>query len=97
MSAYAIAQIKIDDPEDYQNYLAGFMPVFERHGGELLVTSKCESEVVEGEWAYPGTVLMKFPSLDQARAWKDDPDYKALCEFRWRSARTNLILVDGIG
>jgi uncharacterized protein (DUF1330 family) len=37
MSAYVLAQIQIDDPDEYQNYLAGFMPIFERHGGELLV------------------------------------------------------------
>jgi uncharacterized protein (DUF1330 family) len=37
MSAYVLAQIQIDDPDEYQNYLAEFMPIFERHGGELLV------------------------------------------------------------
>ena len=37
MSAYMIAQIEITDPEEYQTYLAGFMPIFQRHGGELCV------------------------------------------------------------
>jgi len=35
MSAYVLAQIQIDEPDEYQNYLAGFMPIFERHGGDL--------------------------------------------------------------
>ena len=58
MSAYMIAQIEIDDPEEYQNYLAGFMPIFQRYGGELLATSKNETIIVEGEWAYPSNGIV---------------------------------------
>ena len=96
MSAYMVAQIKVDDAEEYAKYLAGFMPIFERHGGELLVTSKFETTVLEGEWSYPGTVIMKFPSLAHAHRWHDDPDYKALAEHRRRSAHTNLVLIEGM-
>lgn len=97
MSTYMIAQIEINDPEEYQNYLAGFMPIFQKYGGELLATSKNETFVIEGEWAYPRTVIMKFPSLDQARKWYNDPDYKSLAEHRYRSAKANLVLVEGLG
>jgi len=96
MSAYMVAQIEIHDPERYQAYLAGFLPIFERYGGELLATSKSETEVIEGEWATPRTVIMKFPSLDQAHRWHADPDYQALAEHRRQSARANLVLVEGI-
>ncbi len=96
MSAYVLAQIQIDDPEEYQNYLAGFMPIFERHGGELLATSKNKTIVIEGSWSYPSTVIMKFPSIEAAQSWYDDPDYKALAEHRHRSAQTNLVLIEGI-
>lgn len=96
MSAYMVAQIKVDDPEEYKNYLAGFLPIFEKHGGELLVTSSFQTEVIEGEWAYPRTVIMKFPSLKNAHEWHNDPDYKALAKHRWRSAKTNLVLVEGL-
>ena len=96
MSAYMIAQIEIKDPEAYQNYLAGFMPIFQRHGGELLATSKNKTIVIEGEWAYAGTVIMKFPSLDHAQDWYNDPDYKNLAEHRHRSAMANLVLVEGL-
>ena len=96
MNTYVLAQIQIDDLEEYQNYLAGFMPVFQRHHGELLATSKNETIVIEGSWAYPSTVIMKFPSVKNAQAWIDDPEYKALAEYRHRSAQTNLVLVEGI-
>ena len=97
MSAYVLAQIQIGDAEEYAKYLAGFMPIFERHGAELLTTSKNDTHVSEGEWAYPGTVLMKCPDPNAAQKWLTDPDYRALAEHRKRSARSNLVLVEGIG
>lgn len=97
MSAYVLAQLRIDDPQEYGKYLAGFMPIFERHGGELLATSKQETRVIEGEWAYPGTVIMKFPSRTAADNWLNDPDYQALARHRKRAASANLVVVDGIG
>jgi uncharacterized protein (DUF1330 family) len=96
MTAYVLAQIQIDDPDEYQNYLAGFMPIFERHGGELLATSKNQTTVIEGSWAYPGTVIMKFPSVESAQAWIDDPDYQELAKFRYRAAQANLVIVEGV-
>ena len=72
------------------------MPVFERHGGELLATTAKPTEVIEGEWAYPRTVIMKFPSTESAHAWHNDPDYRKLAEHRHASARVNLALVEGI-
>ncbi len=96
MTAYFIAQIEVDDPEGYQDYLAGFMPIFERHGGQLLATSGKPIEVIEGTWDLSRVVLMAFPDLASAHAWKDDPDYVALAKIRQRTARTNMILVEGI-
>ncbi|NNE23278.1 MAG: DUF1330 domain-containing protein [Rhizobiales bacterium] len=96
MSAYAIGQLDIFDADEYQKYLAGLMPVFERYGGELLATSNNSTAVVEGDWALPKTVIMKFPSLQHAQNWHTDPDYQALAEHRRRSAKANLVLVEGI-
>ena len=96
MSAYAVAQIEIYDPEEYKKYLAGFLSIFRRYEGELLATSSCETEVIEGEWAYPRTVIMKFPRMKDARYWHGDPDYRKLAEHRQRSAKANLVLVEGI-
>ena len=39
---------------------------------------------------------MKFPSLEHAHAWHDDPDYQAIAQHRWRSSNANLVLVDGV-
>ena len=96
MPAYVIGQLNIHDPKAYQAYLNGFMPSFQRHGGELLATSRAEIEILEGSWAMPRTVIMRFPSVDNARAWHDDPDYVELAKIRHQTASTNLVVVDGI-
>lgn len=96
MSAFFIAQLNIHDPDNYKNYLAGFMPIFERYGGELIITSSKTIELIEGEWDYPSVVVLKFPDLDHARRWHDDPEYMALAAHRHASAQTNMILVEGI-
>ncbi|MEP1208984.1 MAG: DUF1330 domain-containing protein [Rhizobiaceae bacterium] len=96
MSAYVIGQLKINNPGEYQAYLDGFLPSFERHGGELLATSSKETRVLEGKWALPRTVLMRFPSLAAAQAWYEDPEYQALCKIRHRTADANLVVVEGV-
>lgn len=97
MTAYMIAQIEIHDPAEYQHYLAGFMPIFERHGGRLLATSKNRLERIEGDWPLSGVVVMAFPSMAAAHEWHADPDYQALAEIRKRAATANIALVEGIG
>lgn len=95
MSVYVVGQLDVHDPAGYAAYLAGFMPGFERHGGVLLATSRKKTEVLEGEWALPRTVLMRFPDRASAMAWYTGPEYRALATIRRRTARTNLVIVGG--
>jgi uncharacterized protein (DUF1330 family) len=97
MAAYVIGQLEIFDEERYKSYLAGFMPIFQRYGGELLATTNGATTVVEGEWGYPRTVIMKFPSRAKAEEWLADPDYRELVEHRHISAKCNLAVIDGVG
>ncbi len=96
MPAYVTGQIDVHDPDSYRADLDGLMPSFRRHGGELLVTSSAETEVLEGDWARPRTVVLRFRSVEDARAWRSNPDYVALSELRHRAERTNLVLVAGV-
>lgn len=96
MVAYVIAQIDVHDPDGYQDYLAGFMDIFNKYDGRLLVTSNAQTTVVEGHWAHGSTVVMEFPSRDKAEAWLADPDYQVLADIRKRTARANLVVVEGV-
>jgi len=94
MSVYMLAQIEIHDSDEYQKYVDGFFPIFKKYNGEFLASDP-ETEVIEGEWAYPRTAIMKFPSEEDARNWHGSPEYKELARHRWDSARANLVMVRG--
>ena len=44
----------------------------------------------------PRTVVMRFPTPEDARRWYADPDYKTLAERRHRASQANIVMVDGI-
>lgn len=95
MAVYLIAQIDIRDREEYAKYQEGFPEAFLRHEGELLVVSE-DALVVEGEWPYTRTVLIRFPSAEAARRWYESPGYQAIAQHRFRGARTNAVMVEAL-
>ena len=95
MSAYVVAQIEWTDQEQHKKYVEAFYPIFQRHEGTVLAATEDQTEVLEGSWSLPGTVIMRFPSVDHARAWMADPDYAAVAGIRHGAAQTNLVLVEG--
>jgi uncharacterized protein (DUF1330 family) len=94
MFGYIIASINVHDPREYREYLAGFMDAFRPYDGEILVATD-NSEVLEGEWPAKRTVVLKFPSVDIAKEWYESKEYQKVAQHRFRSARSNVILVDG--
>ena len=95
MSAYLVAQIQIENPEVYQQYADGFRPTILPYEGEILAVDN-EGEVLEGEWALPRTVILKFPSIEQAKNWYHSSAYQELVKFRHQASKGNVILVRGL-
>ena len=93
MAVYVIAQIGIHDRAEYEKYADGFLDVFARHQGELLVVSE-NPVVVEGEWPYTRTVLMRFPSAEDAQRWYTSPEYQAIAQHRFRASTANAVIVE---
>jgi uncharacterized protein (DUF1330 family) len=54
------------------------------------------SETVLGEPA-DGVVIMEFPSMEEAKAWYNSPEYSQARVHRHRSARHREIFVEGFG
>ena len=52
-------------------------------------------ETLEGDWQPTRVVVLEFPSLEQARRWYNSEAYRDPKALRFKTARTNLILVDG--
>jgi uncharacterized protein (DUF1330 family) len=93
MAVYLVAQITIHDREEYGIYEAGFLEVFAQFEGELLAVSE-EPTVIEGQWPCTRTVLMRFPSAEEARRWYASPQYQAIAEHRFRASTGNAVVVE---
>jgi len=96
LSVYLIANLQIEDREQYAAYEAGFMAIFEQYQGRLLAVDEAQ-QVLEGEWPYTRTVLIAFPDEAAARAWYDSPAYQALAEHRRAASVGHLAMVKGLG
>ncbi len=95
MSSYFIAQININDLEEYDKYLEGFDEVFARYNGEVIVVDD-NPTVLEGEWSYTRVVVIQFPSSDDVRRWYDSAEYQALAQHRYHASKADIILVEGL-
>jgi len=93
MPAYLISQITINDREEFAKYLAGFMEVTAPYNCSVLAAAD-SVEVIEGSWPCSRTVILEFPSLEQARSWYRSPGYQALAQHRFKASSANLIFVD---
>lgn len=94
MSCYFVAQITIRDRDEYQKYLDGHEEIFARYEGTVLAVDETP-EVVEGKWPYSRTVLISFPSEDEAKRWYNSPEYRELVKHRHRASEANIVLVEG--
>lgn len=95
MSHYLIAQIDIADRETYGQYEAGFVDIFSRFGGTLLAVDEAP-KLLEGTWPYTRTVLISFPSADEAMAWYQSEEYQALAQHRYASSSANITMIQGL-
>ena len=94
MSVYVIAQLNIHDRTRYATYGSGFMEIFSKYGGRVLSVDEA-AQVLEGDWNYMRTVLLEFPSEEQATAWYRSPEYQSLAEHRFAASDANIVLIKG--
>lgn len=95
MSVYALAQLRIHDPERYGRYMSRFMPVLEKYNGKLLAADDAP-RVLEGQWWDRNkVVLMEFADKDAFRAWASSPEYNEIAEDRRASADVVVLLIKG--
>ena len=94
MSGFAIFNIDIKRPKEYKEYVEKVKPIAERYGGEYIVRGG-ESTIVEGSWAYPRTVVIKFPSYEKALEWYNSEEYKPIKQIRLDNSVANGIIIRG--
>ena len=95
MPAYIIVEIEIFDPVGYEEYknLAG--ATVEKYGGKYIVRGG-KTEVLEGDRQPKRIVVLEFESAQRAKEWLNCEEYREPRKMRHRTARTNMILVEGM-
>jgi uncharacterized protein (DUF1330 family) len=95
MSVYLIADIEVTDMAGYEEYKRQVPALIAAHGGRYIARGGA-SEVLEGSWRPKRTAIIEFPSPTAFKAFWDAPDYQPLRELRERSARSNLVVIEGL-
>ena len=95
-ATYVIVEMKISDPENYKAYMAAAPATVAAAGGEYVVRGgRCES--LEGDWQPARVAMLKFPSFEQAKAWYDGEQYRAVRNKRAGTTEYfNMIVVEGV-
>lgn len=94
MPAYFIVDLEVTDAAGFDEYRKQVPATIARYGGKYLVRGG-KTETLEGDWQPGRIVVLEFPSVEQARRWYDSEEYRDPKALRIKTARTNLILVEG--
>lgn len=90
MTAYAIGQITIKDPDKWQQYRSQVAATVTPWGGELVLRGT-QARALSGHRRHTDVVVIRFPDLAAVTNWHDSPAYQALVPLRKEAADVDLI------
>ena len=96
MAGYIIVEIDVTDPVGYEEYkkLAG--ATVEKYGGKYIARGGA-TETLEGDWKPKRIVILQFESVARAKEWLNCEEYREPRKMRHRTAKTNMVVVEGVG
>lgn len=95
MSAYAIGLLEdLQFGPDIVTYLQRIDATLEPYGGEFLVHGT-RPELREGTFG-GDCVVIRFPSMEQARAWYGSDAYAPLIPLRTQHSRSTVFLLEEV-
>lgn len=90
---YWIARMDVHDVERYKDYVTGAAHAFQRYDIKFLVRGGA-AHALEGD-CRARNVVIEFPSVEDALACYNDPDYQMAKEIRNAVADGELTIVEG--
>ena len=94
MTAYVIVDIEVTDPEGYKEYVKLAPEAVNLYDGKYIARGG-PNETLEGNWQAKRLVILEFPSVEQAKAWLNSPEYAPARALRHQYARTNMVVIEG--
>ena len=95
MPAYCVFEVTFSDRGWRREYVPPTLETIRKHGGRPLAGATPEK--IEGGREPPTMViLIEFPSVEAAKAWYADPEYKPLAALRLAHSSGEGLLVQGL-
>ena len=95
MSAYVIAMLDVSDQENYEKYAQAAPAATAKFGGKAIARGP-NAATLEGDFSPGRIVVLEFPSVEDAKAWYDSPEYQEAKNFRLGAAEFRMLVVDGV-
>ena len=92
MAAYWLARARIVDPVEYKKYTDLVPAIFDRFGGRVLARGG-KFRILEGPENFERHIVVEFPSLEQAEACFNSPEYIEAAVFRRGGAGINELVI----
>ena len=93
--AYFVIDAQIKDAERIKPYQLAVEKTYTAFGGRRIVAAG-QVDVLEGDGPCGIIVILQFPSMAQAHAWHDSPQYQAILGHRLAAAESHAYLVEGV-
>lgn len=97
--AYVVAEIQVTNPEEYAAYRDLSTAAAAQYGGTFVARGGAREQWEgEDETHNPGwrSVIIEFPSVEQARTWYNSPEYTKARAVRQANSVGRLFLLEGI-
>lgn len=94
MKAYMITFVRFQDYEAYQReYIIAAHAILVSHGGRAIAVAD-EKKVIEGTFPEGRIVIVEFPSMKQAEAFYNDPDYLPFKTIRQKYSKADSAIIE---
>ena len=90
---YWIAQVDVNDPAAYRNYIEANHVPFAKFGARFLVRGGA-SETVEGRFR-SRVVILEFADYETALACYRSTEYAAVLALRQRASSADVVVIEG--
>jgi len=97
MVAYWVARSKVNNPEQYKKYTDLVPGIMAKYGGKILARGG-RFKILEGPEKFGRFIVIEFPSLEQAVACHDSPEYQAAAKHRKQdgAGEVELVIVESL-
>lgn len=95
MSAFIVVDVKIKNPEAYDEYKNLAKPIAEKFGGVYRVRGGALDVRQTELWSPTRIVIIEFPDVQSAQAFVESEEYAPVRSMRENNAECTLFIVEG--